>query len=109
MQPQKKVGVCNIAAFVHGLHVPHVAIERVSHLGKARSQLANLAARIARIRTRDVAEEEQARALQLRYSTQETPRCSELLVRYFKIWSRGRKQRRSCRPRRDRHVVMEGL
>jgi hypothetical protein len=96
---EEKVGVCDIATFVQGLHAPYVTIERISHLGKARSQLPNLAARITCVRTRDIAEEEQARALQLRDGGQETPRCGELIISHFEIWTRGCKQRRSGRPR----------
>ena len=79
----------------------------VSHLGKARSQLPNPAVRVTRVR--DVAEEEQAGALQLCYSTQEAPWRSELIIRHFKIWSRGRDQGRNGRPEREKHVVMEGV
>ena len=86
MQSQEKVGVCNVGDFlVDGLHVPHVAIERPSDLGKVLHHLADLAPRVTRVVTGDIAEEKYARALQLRDGAQEAPWRSEISIRHFEI------------------------
>ena len=107
MQPQEKVGVCDVADFVHGLHVPHITIKRVPHLSKARRHRPNFAARISRVVHRHVTEEENARALQLRDGAQEAARRGKLLIGHFKIRAGGREQRSGGRPERDGDIIVE--
>ena len=80
VQPQEEVGVRDVAALDNVLHVPHFAVERPAHLSKARSQLPDLAARIARVLVGDAAKEEKPGTLQLRDGAQQATWIRKVVI-----------------------------
>jgi hypothetical protein len=92
VQPQKEVGVRDVAALDDVLHIPHFAVECPAHLSEARSQLADLAARVARVLAGDAAKEEKTGTLQLGDSAQQATWIREVVIWYFEISARGGEQ-----------------
>ena len=107
VQPQEEVGVHDVAALDNVIHVPHFAVERPAHLSKARSQLPNLATRIARVLAGDAAKEEKPGTLQLRDGAQQATWIRKVVIWHFEVSARGSEQS-GCRwPQCGGDVVME--
>ena len=92
VQPQEEVGVPDVAALDDVRHVPHFAVERLAQLSEARSQLPDLAARIARVLVGDAAKEEKPGTLQLRDGAQQATWIREVVIWHFEVSARGGEQ-----------------
>jgi hypothetical protein len=98
VKSEEKVGVCDVAALDDVLDVPHRAVERLANHAEARGQVPELAARVARVGVRNVAEEEEARVLELRDGAQKPAWRRKVVIAHIEISAGGGKQRGSSGP-----------